>query len=345
MTDMNILLAKDNSPKNTWQTSDIIIHYKLFGFWSFGLKKSIINSMIYSANNNKPELQPLDASLLADADIPPPQLAGGTATPEGIIISVPHAGRAYPKTYFSQNNLVAGRSLEDIGADIIALPLATESQPVLIANCCRALCDLNRPETALDPELIERINPSTDRIFTPHIKAGYGVIPRLSASKTPLHERALSSHEAENILSQWYRPYHEILTKLISIAEQKNNNVLLIDIHSMPAHQAHFRGTIPDFIFGNLYGATVPDNLVRTVDKVMAETSYNWNWNSPYAGGYITRHYGLPATSKSATVFVLQIEINRGLYTVDPFDIKTDKVAEITALIHRLSQKLKSRLH
>ena len=301
--------------------------------------------MTHSAINNKSVLQLLDASLLADNDIPPPHLVGGTATLEGIIISVPHAGRAYPKTYFSHENLVAGRSLEDIGADIIALPLATESQPVLIANCCRALCDLNRPETALDPKLIEHIPPSTDKIFTAHIKAGYGVIPRLSASKMPLHARAISSHEAENILTQWYRPYHEMLTKLISLAGQKNNNVLLIDIHSMPAQQAHFLGAIPDFIFGNLYGTTVPDNLVRTVDEVMGGTSYNWSWNSPYAGGYITRHYGLPANSQNATVFVLQIEINRGLYTTGLFGIKTDKVAEITALIDRLSQQLKSRLH
>ena len=301
--------------------------------------------MIYPSANNKSALQFLDASLLADIDIPPPHLAGGTATPEEIIISVPHAGRAYPKTYFSQDNLAAGRSLEDIGADIIALPLATKSQPVLIAKCCRALCDLNRPETALDPELIAHIPPSTDKFFTPHIKAGYGVIPRLSASKTPLHERALSLHEVENILSQWYHPYHEMLTKLISLAGQKNKHVLMIDIHSMPAQQAHFRDAIPDFIFGNLYGATVPGNLVSKIDEVMAGTSYQWKWNNPYAGGYITRHYGLPAKSKNATVFVLQVEINRGLYAADLFSIKTDKVAEITALIDRLSQQLKSMLH
>ncbi len=305
----------------------------------------MVDAMKYSAADNKPALQPLDAYLLADNDIPPPQLAGGTAISEGIIISVPHAGRAYPKTYFSQNNLAAGRSLEDIGADIIALPLATESQPVLIAKCCRALCDLNRPETALDPELIKHIPPSTDKIFRPHIKAGYGVIPRLSASKTPLHERALSSHEAENILSQWYRPYHKMLIKLICLAGQENKHVLLLDIHSMPAHHAHSHNAIPDFVFGNLYGATVPDNLVKTVDEVMAGTAYNWNWNSPYAGGYITRHYGLPATSRRATVFVLQIEINRGLYASDLFGIKTEKVAEITALIGKLSKQLKSRLH
>ena len=308
-------------------------------------KGTIIGAMSNSAPNKKSALQLLDAYLAAETDIPPPHLAGGTAIPEGIIISVPHAGRAYPKTYFSQNNLAAGRSLEDIGADIIALPLATESQPVLIAKCCRALCDLNRPETALDPELIDYIPRSNDKIFTPHIKAGYGVIPRLSASKTPLHERALSLHEAENILSQWYRPYHKILTNLISVAGQKNNHVLLIDIHSMPAQQTHFSGTLPDFIFGNLYGATVPDNLVKTVDEVMAGTSYNWNWNSPYAGGYITRHYGLPATPQRATVFVLQIEINRGLYAADLFGIKTEKVAEITDLIDRLCQQLKSWLH
>jgi len=50
--------------------------------------------------------------------------------------------------------------------------------------------------------------------------------------------------------------------------------------------------------------------VTRTAEAVLAGKGYLVRRNDPYAGGYITRHYGRPAND----VHVLQIEIARGLY-------------------------------
>lgn len=303
-----------------------------------------------SCADRLPDSEQLDAALLSDADIPAPRILGGTGRLGPIIFSVPHSGRCYSTDYFTALNLDMARSLEDTGTDIITCPLASESRPVLIAECCRALCDLNRPETALDPLLIDEITPSSDKIFTPHIKAGYGVIPRLSATKMPLHDRQLSSVEAESILHKFYRPFHHSLSDLLATAQRNHCHILVMDIHSMPAKQAHIRGAVPDFIFGNLYGATLPGSLIQTVDRIMEGTPYQWSWNNPYAGGYITRHYGLPAptsvhgTLVKGAISVLQVEINRGLYVAPPFGVRTNKVAAITSLLDNLATALGHQL-
>lgn len=121
-----------------------------------------------------------------------------------------------------------------------------------------------------------------------------------------------------------------------------------MDIHSMPAKQPHIRGPVPDVIFGNLYGATLADRLVETVDKIMTTSHYHWRWNNPYAGGYITRHYGLPEASSArrtpakGTISVLQVEINRGLYVAPPCGVHSHKIAEITSLLDRIATALAS---
>jgi len=48
----------------------------------------------------------------------------------------------------------------------------------------------------------------------------------------------------------------------------------------------------------------------ETVDAVFRDLGYVVSRNKPYAGGFITEHYGNPA----AGLHSIQIEINRALY-------------------------------
>jgi N-formylglutamate amidohydrolase len=49
---------------------------------------------------------------------------------------------------------------------------------------------------------------------------------------------------------------------------------------------------------------------VDFVEQEFRKLGFETTRNRPYAGGYITEHYGAPASDLHA----LQIEINRGLY-------------------------------
>ena len=51
-------------------------------------------------------------------------------------------------------------------------------------------------------------------------------------------------------------------------------------------------------------------HVTRLVESLLVELGYQVRRNDPYAGGYITRHYGRPREG----VHALQIEIARELY-------------------------------
>jgi N-formylglutamate amidohydrolase len=69
-------------------------------------------------------------------------------------------------------------------------------------------------------------------------------------------------------------------------------------------------GVRPDFIIGDRFGASTSATLTGTAIDLLSAMGYAVAHNKPYAGGFITEHYGRPAKGLHA----LQIEINRGLY-------------------------------
>jgi N-formylglutamate amidohydrolase len=66
----------------------------------------------------------------------------------------------------------------------------------------------------------------------------------------------------------------------------------------------------PDFIVGDRFGASASPMLVEHAIALLISMGYTVAHNKPYAGGFITEHYGRPARGLHA----LQIEVNRGLY-------------------------------
>jgi len=65
-----------------------------------------------------------------------------------------------------------------------------------------------------------------------------------------------------------------------------------------------------DFVLGDCHGQACAQGLTDAAEKHLRDAGFVVARNEPYAGGYITRHYGKPANGHHA----LQIEINRGLY-------------------------------
>ena len=66
----------------------------------------------------------------------------------------------------------------------------------------------------------------------------------------------------------------------------------------------------PDFVLGDRFGTSCNGELTRLAASQLKALGYAVALNKPYAGGYITEHYGRPHKDQH----VLQIEINRALY-------------------------------
>ena len=264
-----------------------------------------------------------------------------TATVGPVVLSVPHGGWQYPQSLVTTDNLKRCVSLTDTGTAELGTMLAGSSFPVLIASCGRAACDLNRSQDALDALLCAKADVPVPISFRPYVAAGYGVIPRLSADRQPLYERVLEKAQWRDILNNWHVPYHRILADLLHLARLHHENVFLIDLHSMPdnpSRKSLFPATsrrLPDFVFGNLHGATMTQNTVGLINTVMEKTRFSWHWNTPYAGGYITRHYGLNSEEDKLNppVEVLQIEVNRRLYTTKNFRLNDDRIRAVNQVI------------
>jgi N-formylglutamate amidohydrolase len=65
-----------------------------------------------------------------------------------------------------------------------------------------------------------------------------------------------------------------------------------------------------DIVLGDRYGTSCGGLLTDLVDSALRHRGYVVVRNKPYAGGFITEHYGAPALGRHS----LQIEINRALY-------------------------------
>jgi N-formylglutamate amidohydrolase len=108
-----------------------------------------------------------------------------------------------------------------------------------------------------------------------------------------------------------YRPYHDTLRRLLAQTHVAFGMAILIDCHSMPSN---IRGgpdrMRPDFVLGDRFGTSCMPELTEQAASTLQGLGYAVCRNKPYAGGFITEHYGRPARGLHA----LQIEINRSIY-------------------------------
>ena len=292
------------------------------------------------------QVEALVAQILPDEHIDPFQLYPGVQV-SPVVLSVPHGGWQYPQSLVTADNLERCTSLADTGTAELGVMLAGGNFPVLIASCGRAACDLNRPKQALDELLCAGSDSVIPMAFRPYVAAGYGVIPRLSADKRPLYQSILDKVQWQKILELWHTPYHQTLTDLLRLACAQNDRVFLIDLHSMPDNPDRPSRTkfcplasrrLPDFVFGNLHGATLTHKVVGRIERVMSQTGFSWHWNTPYAGGYITRHYGLTTKEDGLTppIEVLQIEVNRRLYKSQTNNQHNARIMTVKKVIEKI---------
>ena len=76
----------------------------------------------------------------------------------------------------------------------------------------------------------------------------------------------------------------------------------------------------------------------------MKQSGYSWAWNTPYAGGYITRHYGLNTAIERCHVQTVQIEINRTLLETRHRQCNLAGLKQLAEILFGLSERLADNL-
>lgn len=243
-----------------------------------------------------------------------------------VVLASPHSGRDYPPAFLAQSRLdpSALRKSEDSYVDEIFERAAGRGVPLLRALFPRAYVDPNREAFELDPDMFDDALPPYANTRSPRVAAGLGTIARVVAQGEEIYRRRLAVADALDRVNRCYHPYHRALRRLVDETRQRFGYCLLVDCHSMPsaggtspadASELPLRGARlerrrVDFVLGDCYGSACAPIVIETASAFLEEHAYAVARNTPYAGGYTTRHYGRPRTG----VHVLQIEINRALY-------------------------------
>ncbi len=230
-----------------------------------------------------------------------------------MVFNSPHSGRVYPAAFLAASRLgqQAIRRSEDSFVDELFAPVVARGAPLLKANFPRAWLDVNREPYELDPAMFAGRLPTYANIRSVRVAGGLGTIARIVSETEEIYARPLAVEEALSRIEHVYKPYHAALGQLLSRTRAGFGLAVLIDCHSMPST---VRGLAvrprPDVVIGDRYGASCAGGLADLVTDIFTSFGYSVCRNKPYAGGYITEHYGRPAHGFHA----LQIEINRALY-------------------------------
>jgi N-formylglutamate amidohydrolase len=257
-----------------------------------------------------------------------------------LVFNSPHSGRIYPARFLDASRLDALtlRRSEDAFVDELFAPCVQLGAPLMFANFPRAYLDVNREPFELDPLMFEARLPPFANTRSLRVAGGLGTIPRVVGDAQEIYKGPIPLDEALARVRMLYKPYHQALRGLVDRAQRSFGLAVLIDCHSMPSSMAE--GVASDFVIGDRYGASAAPWIVDTIESGLRRVGFSVRRNKPYAGGFITEHYGAPATARH----VVQIEINRALYMDERTMVKSRRWDELSAGLTAMATELSSRV-
>jgi N-formylglutamate amidohydrolase len=249
-----------------------------------------------------------------DGELSPPfEIEEPAAWRAPIIFNSPHSGSIYPVDFLdaSRIDIAALRRSEDSFMDELIEDLSRRGFPVVRVNFPRSYVDVNREPYELDPRMFTGRLPSFANTRSMRVAGGLGTIPRVVGDGQEIYRDRLSVDDALGRIEALYKPYHRALRRLINKAHQTFGAVVLVDCHSMPSiGVSRDEPRRPDVVIGDRYGTSCAPLLADTVEETMRGLGYSVGRNKPYAGGFITEHYGNPASG----LHTVQLELNRAIY-------------------------------
>src|SRR6195952_856661 len=230
-----------------------------------------------------------------------------------IIFNSPHSGSVYPDKFLraSRIDLLALRRSEDSFMDELIRDLSGRGFPTVQRNFPRSYVDVNREPYELDPRMFSGRLPRFANPSSSGGAGGHGTNLRVVGDGQEIYRERLAVDDAPARIEALYKPYHRALRRLINKAHQAFGTVVVVDCHSMPSiGVSRDEPRRPDVVIGDRYGTSCAALLPDMVEETMSGLGYSVGRNKPYAGGFITEHYGNPASG----LHTIQLELNRAIY-------------------------------
>jgi N-formylglutamate amidohydrolase len=255
------------------------------------------------------------------------------------VFNSPHSGSVYPRRFLAASRLDERtiRRSEDSYVDELFRAVVRIGAPLMRANFPRAWLDVNREPYELDPQMFEGTLPPYCNSRSLRVAGGLGTIARVVSENVEIYSEPIPVAEALQRIDTVYKPYHDRLRGLMGATFETFGFAVLIDCHSMPSSVRSPPGRVrADFVLGDRYGASCSAEIADAAHGFLTGAGYSVSRNKPYAGGFITEHYGRPSRGLHA----LQIEINRGIYMNERTFQRSDDFARVTSDMGRLAHAL-----
>jgi N-formylglutamate deformylase len=230
-----------------------------------------------------------------------------------VVFNSPHSGSVYPRQFLAASRLDLStlRRSEDSFVDELILGVVPRGHPVMRAHFPRCYIDVNREPYELDPRMFDGRLPSFANTRSMRVAGGLGTVARVVGDAQEIYGQRLPVDDAIRRIEVLYKPYHRALRRLVTRVHRDFGTAILIDCHSMPSNAGgRDERARADIVLGDRYGTSCVAVVVETIEVALRKHGYVVSRNKPYAGGFITEHYGNPAVGLHA----LQLEINRSLY-------------------------------
>lgn len=255
-----------------------------------------------------------------------------------VLFNSPHSGSIYPQEFLARSRLDIGtlRRSEDSFVDELVAGAVEQGFPLMRAHFPRCYVDVNREPYELDPRMFDGRLPSFANTRSMRVAGGLGTVARVVGDAQEIYDRRIPINEALQRIDTLYKPYHRALRRLFTRLHRDFGAAVLVDCHSMPSMSHREEWPRPDFVLGDRYGTSCVAIVAQTVEESLRSMGYTVSRNKPYAGGFITEHYGNPA----AGLHTIQLEINRSIYMDERHFERMDGFGELAANLELLARRL-----
>ena len=225
--------------------------------------------------------------------------------PVPVLLSVPHAGTAFPQPEKAlyKPELITRPDDTDWFVDQLYDFAPEMGITMIIALNSRWLIDLNR-----DPQSKPLYNDG--RMIT-------GLTPVKDFKGNSIYRDSADEPdqiEIERRIHRYYRPYHEQIRQLLSSMQAAYGHVLFWDAHSIRRYVRSIQpGPFPDLTLGSNDEKSAHPTLIQTALNHLQSGPYSLTHNHPFKGGQLTRSFGQPEKG----IHALQLEMAKELYMDD----------------------------
>ncbi len=243
-----------------------------------------------------------------------------------LVISLPHVGRGIPAEIAARMTPTA-RSVPD--TDWHVERLYAFARPLGVAwlqpGLSRYVVDLNRP-------------PDDAALYPGQLSTG--LCPAQSFDGAELYlDAAPGPADITARRETYWAPYHAALRSLLDAAIARHGHAVLLDAHSIRCEVPRlFPGRLADINVGTNAGRSCAADLsTKVMAQLARQSAFRCVLDGRFKGGYITRHYGVPAQG----VHALQIELAQAGYMDESgTDFEPARAAPLMAVLRGVIDEL-----